>query len=65
MSTVGVSFVALVLVLVLVKGKQVRMGSLVVGVVFGLLVGATPAGPATARGIEAGASWVWAKVSQL
>lgn len=65
MSAVGVAIVALVLVLVLVKGKQVRMGSVIVGLVFGLLVGATPAGPATAHGIESGASWVWAKVSQL
>ncbi len=65
MSAVGVAIVALVLVLVLLKGKQVRLGSIVVGLVFGLLVGATPAGPATAKGIEGGASWVWAKVSQL
>ncbi len=65
MSAVGVAIVALVLVLVLLKGKQVRMGSVIVGLVFGLLVGATPAGPATANGIESGVSWVWAKVSQL
>lgn len=65
MSAVGVAIVAFALVLMLLKGKQVRMGSVIVGLVFGLLVGATPAGPATAHGIESGVSWVWAKVSQL
>jgi hypothetical protein len=64
-SAVGVAVVALLFVGVLVKGKQVRVGSVIVGVMLGLLVGATPAGPATAHSIEAAGSWVWAKVSSL
>ncbi len=65
MSAVGVAVVAVLLVGVLVKGKQVRVGSVIVGVLLGLLLAATPAGPATAHGIESAGSWVWAKVSSL
>ncbi len=65
MTAVGVAILALLLVALLVRGKQVRLGSLLVGVVFGLLVGATPAGPATAHGIASAGEWVWAKVSTL
>jgi hypothetical protein len=36
----------------------------VIGVVVGLLIGATPVGPQAAKGIEGAGSWVWAKVSQ-
>ena len=64
MTAVGVALVALVLVSVLVKGKQVRVGSVVIGVVVGLLIGATPVGPQAAKGIEGAGTWVWAKVSQ-
>ena len=64
MTAVGVAVAALVLLAVLVKGKQVKVGSVVVGVLVGLLIGATPVGPQAAKGIEGAGSWVWAKVSQ-
>lgn len=65
MTAVGVAVVAVLVAGVLVKGKQVRVGSMIVGVLLGLLLGATPAGPATTHGIESAGSWVWAKVSSL
>ena len=49
MTTIGVAIVAL----------------LVVGILVGLLVGATPVGPVMASGIAAGGNWVWSKVSTL
>ncbi len=65
MTAVGVAVVALLVAALLVKGKAVRLGSLVVGVMVGLLIGATPAGPATASGIASAGEWVYSKVAGL
>ena len=65
MTTIGVAIVALLVVAVLARGRALRLGSLVIGILVGLLVGATPVGPAMASGIAAGGNWVWAKVSTL
>jgi hypothetical protein len=65
MTAVGVAVVALLVAAILVKGKTVRLGSLVVGVMVGLLIGATPVGPATAAGIASAGEWVYAKVAGL
>lgn len=65
MTAVGVAVVAVLMVAVLVKGRAVRSGSLVVGLMLGLLIGATPVGPATAAGIASAGEWVWAKVAGL
>ena len=65
MTAVGVAVVAFFIVAVLVRGRAVRFGSIVVGVVLGLLIGATPAGPATAAGIASAGEWVYAKVAGL
>lgn len=61
MTAVGVALAAVVLLAVPVRGKQVRVGSVVIGVVVGLMIGATPVGPTAAKGIEGAGSW--AKVS--
>jgi hypothetical protein len=65
MTTIGVAIVALLVVAVLARGRALRLGSLVIGILVGLLVGATPVGPAMASGIAAGGNWVWSKVSTL
>ena len=65
MTTIGVAIVALIVVAVLARGRALRLGSLVVGILVGLLVGATPVGPAMASGIAGGGNWVWSKVSTL
>ena len=65
MTAVGVAVIAFLVAMLLVKGKSVRPGSLVVGVVVGLLIGATPAGPAMASGISSIGEWVYAKVAGL
>ncbi len=65
MTTVGVAVVALLVVAVLIKGKAVRLGSVVVGVLVGLLIGATPVGPSMASGIGSAGQWLSAKVSGL
>ena len=44
MTAVGVAVVALIVAAVLVKGKAVRLGSLVIGVLVGLLIGGDPGG---------------------
>lgn len=64
MTAVGVAVAAFLIVAVLVRGKAVRLGS-VVGVLLGLLIGATPVGPATATGIASAGQWVYAKVAGL
>ena len=65
MTAVGVAVVGFLLLALLVKGRQVKVGSVLVGILLGLLAGATPAGPATAHAIQASGEWVWAKVSSL
>jgi hypothetical protein len=53
------------LVVLLVRTKQLKVGSGLVCVVLGLVLGATSAGPAVNDGLTSGGSWVWAKVSAL
>jgi hypothetical protein len=64
-SIVAVSVVLGALVVLLVRTKQLKVGSGLVCVVLGLLLGATAAGPAVNDGLTSGGSWVWAKVSAL
>ncbi len=64
-TAVGVAVIAVLVVAVLVRGRAVRFGSLVVGVLLGVLIGATPVGPATAAGIASAGEWVWIKVAGL
>ena len=65
MSIVAVSVVLGALVVLLVRTKQLKVGSGLVCVVLGLVLGATAAGPAVNDGLTSGGSWVWAKVSAL
>lgn len=65
MSIVAVCVALGALVVLLVRTKQLKVGSGLVCVVLGLVLGATSAGPAVNDGLTSGGSWVWAKVSAL
>ena len=65
MSVVAVAVLLFALVVLLVRTKQLKVGSGLVCVVLGLVLGATSAGPAVNEGLTSGGSWVWAKVNAL
>ena len=65
MSVVAVAVVLCALVVLLVQTKQLKVGSALVCVVLGLVLGATSAGPVVNQGLTSGGSWVWAKVNGL
>ena len=65
MSVVAAAVVLFALVLLLVRWRQAKPSAAVVCVLAGLVLGATPAGPAVNAGVSAAGSWVWAKVAAL
>ena len=65
MSVVAVAVLLAALVGLLVRTHQVRFGSALVCVVFGLVLGSTPAGPAVNVGLASAGSWAWAQVRSL
>jgi hypothetical protein len=65
MSIVAVCVALGGLVVLLVRTKQLKVGSGLVCVVLGLVLGVTSAGPAVNDGLTSGGSWIWAKVSAL
>jgi hypothetical protein len=64
-STVGVAVVLGGLVVLLLRTSQLRLGSALVCMVFGLVLGVTPAGPSVHRALESSGSWVWGQVNSL
>ena len=65
MSVVAVAVLLSALVVLLVRTKQLKVGSGLVCVVLGLVLGATSAGPVVNQGLTSGGSWVSAKVNAL
>lgn len=65
MSVVAVAVVLGALVLLLLRSNQLRLGSALVAVVFGLVLGSTPAGPAVNQTLAESGTWLWVKVSAL
>jgi hypothetical protein len=65
MSVVAVAVVLGGLLLLLLRTHQLRLGSALVAVIFGLVLGSTPAGPAVNQGLSASGSWLWGQVRSL
>ena len=65
MSVVAVAVVLAALLLLLLRTNQLGLGSALVAVVFGLVLGATPAGPALDQALTQSGSWVWGQVRGL
>jgi hypothetical protein len=65
MSLVGACVLLGAVVLLLLRTHQLRLGAALVCVIFGLVLGSTPAGPAVNRGLTEFGSWAWAQVSAL
>jgi hypothetical protein len=61
----AVAVLLCVLVVVLMRTKQLKVVSGVVCILFGLVLGSTSAGPAIDQGLASGGSWLWANVSTL
>lgn len=59
MSVVATAIILGALVALLVKVRQVRTGSAIVCVLFGLVLGATPIGPAVNNALSNIGTWVW------
>ncbi|MCW2542043.1 MAG: hypothetical protein JWN95_3768 [Frankiales bacterium] len=61
MSVVAVALLLGVLVAFLVKVKQTKLGAALVAVIFGLVLGATPAGPQVNHPLTqaGGTAWAW------
>lgn len=60
--TVTAVLLALAVVL-LIRSSKVQLGGALVCVVFGLVLGATPAGPAVNSALSAFGSWVWSQAT--
>ena len=65
MSVVAVAVVLAALLVLLVKTNQVKTGAAIVCVVFGLVLGSTPAGPAVNAGLTTAGDWLWGQVNAL
>jgi hypothetical protein len=65
MSVVAVAVLLGVLVMFLIRVKQVKAAGAAVCIVFGLVLGATPAGPQVNRTLDQAGSSAWAWVSSL
>ncbi|HSE71085.1 MAG TPA: hypothetical protein VLA97_10035 [Nocardioidaceae bacterium] len=65
MSVVAVAVVLAALLVLLLRTNQLGLGSALVAVVFGLVLGATPAGPALDQALNQSGTWVWGQVRGL
>jgi hypothetical protein len=65
MSVVGAAVMLGVVVAILVIGGQVNLGSALVCVVFGLVLGLTPAGDQLHGSLSDLGAWAWSRVSAL
>ena len=65
MSTVGVAVLLALLLMLLVRTNQLRLGSALVAVVFGLVLASTPAGPTIEQGLSQSGAWMWGQVRGL
>ena len=65
MSTVAVAVVLACLLGLLLRTNQLRLGSALVAVIFGLVLGSTPAGPVINDALTQTGTWAWAQVRSL
>jgi hypothetical protein len=65
MSVVAVAVVLGGLLLLLMRTNQLKLGSALVAVIFGLVLGSTPAGPAVNEALSESGSWLWGQVRSL
>lgn len=65
MSVVAVAVVLGGLLLLLLRTNQLKFGSALVAVIFGLVLGSTPAGPAVNEALSESGSWLWGQVRSL
>ena len=65
MSVVAVAVLLGLLLMFLMRVGQVRLGSALVAVVFGLVLGATPAGPVAKDALTQFGGWTWGQVRAL
>ncbi|WP_258725182.1 hypothetical protein [Cellulomonas sp. NS3] len=59
MSVVTVAVLLGIIVVLLMRSRQVRAEIAVVCILFGLVLGATPAGPAVRQFLEFIGEWIW------
>ncbi len=65
MSVVAVAVVLAASVILLLRTNQLKVGSALVCVLLGLVLGATPAGPAINEAVNGAGAWLWAQVTEL
>jgi hypothetical protein len=65
MSVVAVAVILGCLLLLLLRTNQLRLGAALVAVVFGLVLGISPAGPAVHDALTASGTWLWGQVGSL
>ena len=65
MSVVAVAVVLAALVVLLLRTNQLKVGSALVCVLLGLVLGATPAGPAINDAVNGAGAWLWGQVTEL
>lgn len=65
MSVVAVAVLLGALLVLLMKTGQVKFGSALVAVVFGLVLGSTPAGPVVNDALSHTGTWAWGQVRSL
>lgn len=65
MSVVATALVLGLLVLLLVKVRQVGFAVALVCVVFGFVLGTTPAGPTVGSAVNATGDWIWTQLEAL
>ena len=65
MSVVAVAVVIAAVVVLLLRTNQLKIGSAVVCILLGLVLGATPAGPAINEAVNGAGAWLWGQVTEL
>lgn len=65
MTAVSVCLVLGLVLLLLLRGKGLSPFSAFVAIIFGLVLGSTPAGPTIDRALDSTGSWLWQNGSGL
>ena len=65
MSVVAVALALAGLLLLLLRTHQLGLGSALVAITFGLVLGSTSAGPVVNQALNESGGWAWAQVSAL
>ena len=65
MSVVAVAVVLGLLLVLLIRTRQIKLGPALVAVVFGLVLASSPAGPSLNQALSASGDWAWAQARSL